>query len=221
MIDVKQWLDNGADPVKGIRLLAKYKASAILLRMYEKNPDKYAQNIKDAIIKLSGYTEQKIQLKPKTKDNSFRDQFPFLNSPTCPIELKALVTDKFSSFFAYKDLHFKLRDCTNLEECRKTAKELLVSYKENRSIYEELNFYKDNTRVLGKHPIFKQFRDIRKIREMSIKELVIKQQQLKHNIWRIQSEMKKGKKPHLDAERQESIKNKQAELAEVNRLLGE
>lgn len=162
---------------------------------------------------------------PKTSNytprDTFRSEFPFLNRADCPIELKALVTDKFSSFHAYRDLHKQLRDCTNVAECAETAKQLIDSFTENRAIWAELNYYKEHKVLLGKHPIFKHYQRVKDLRKLSVKDLVLKQIDLKHNVWRIQSEIAKGDKPHLDAERQQRLDIKQNELEEVNRLLGE
>lgn len=222
MIDVKQWLESGADPIKGLLLLEKYGATGVLLRIYQSAPEQNREKIKAALIKLSSISFDKKPIeKKKSTAGSFRIQFPFLNDPDCPIELKALVTDKFSSFYKYRDLHKQLRDCTTLDECSTKSEKLLANFIENRQIYDEFNYYKNNKTVLGKHPIFKQFENIKAIRKLSIKELVIKQQQLEHNIWRIESEIKKGNKPHLEASRKESLSVKIAELAEVKRLLGE
>ncbi len=222
MIDVKQWLESGADPIKGLLLLEKYGATGVLLRIYQSAPEQNREKIKAALIKLSSISFDKKPIeKKKSTAGSFRLQFPFLNDTDCPIELKALVTDKLSSFYKYRDLHKQLRDCTTLDECSTKSEKLLANFIENRQIYDEFNYYKNNKTVLGKHPIFKQFENIKAIRKLSIKELVIKQQQLEHNIWRIESEIKKGNKPHLEASRKESLSVKIAELAEVKRLLGE
>ena len=56
---------------------------------------------------------------------------------------------------------------------------------------------------------------------MSVKDLMKRKQQLENNIWRVQAEMKKGDKPHLDGQRRERLAAYQSELAEVNRLLDE
>lgn len=162
---------------------------------------------------------------PKTSNSTprdtFRSEFPFLNRADCPIELKALVTDKFTAFYAYRDLHKQLRDCTNVAECAETAKQLIDSFTENRAIWAELNYYKEHKVLLGKHPIFKHYQRVKDLRKMSMKDLVLKQIKLRHNIWRINSNLAKGDKPQLDAIRKEDLENKQNELAEVNRLLGE
>lgn len=144
-----------------------------------------------------------------------------MSNPDCPVELKALVTDKFSSYYLYRELHTQLFDCTNLEMCASVAGSLIENFLENRAIYAELDFYRQHKSVLGKHPVFKRFVKMKELRKKPVKDLVNRQRQLEHTIWRIESELKKGDKPHLYSERSERLKDKQAELAEISRLLTE
>jgi hypothetical protein len=157
--------------------------------------------------------------KRESEDIPFRQEFPFLDSAGCPMELKILVTDKFSSFYRYRNLHQKLVDCTNVKECADISAEIIKSYLDNRSIYAELDYFKKHHVILGKHPIFMHFNKMKSIRNLSIKDLVKRQILLEHNIWRIESELKKKDKPHLKVERQERLQQKKAELAEVKRLI--
>lgn len=218
---VQKWIDAGADPVQGIALLERVGAKPFTIRLLKANTKSNAQKIKDELCRLTG-NSQTAPLKAKSVERqSFREEFPFLNLPSCPIELQALVTRKFTSHGIYTREHAMLTDCTSLNECASRAKLVVDNFKENRAIFAELDYYKKHNALLGKHPIFKHFRKIALLREMSVKELVKLQTKLKHNIWRIESEIKKGDKKHLDAERQEQLNQKLAELAEINRLLGE
>lgn len=85
----------------------------------------------------------------------FRDRFPFLNSPDCPDVLKILVADMFTAY----DLYLKtfrelgeLPDDVELEQAFAIAKTTVENYLEDRSIWEELEYYRDNHALLGKHP---------------------------------------------------------------------
>ena len=85
----------------------------------------------------------------------FRDRFPFLNSPDCPDVLKILVADMFTAY----DLYLKtfrelgeLPDDAELEQAFGIAKTTVENYLEDRSIWEELEYYRDNHVLLGKHP---------------------------------------------------------------------
>lgn len=221
--EVLQWLQSGANTEIGIQLLEKYSGNTFLIRLVKANPVKNGKLLKDSLCKLAGVDVEPQGFAAKQPDpvkrDTFRQEFPFLDSPDCPYELKALVTDKFSSFYRYRKLHSQLFDCTTLQECAQTANELLSSYRENREIYAELNYYKQHKTVLGKHPIFKHFHRLKELKGMSLRELIKKEEKLQHNIWRIQSEIAKNDKPALLAERQQRLQLKQNELAEVQRLL--
>lgn len=220
---IQNWIDKGCDYHSGIALLKKY-GSSLQVRLIESNRAQNKYLLIYILCQLAGIDAPKVERKPKQPVENlkkFREEFPFLNTPQCPIELKALVTDKFTSFYAYRDLHRELRGCDTLDECAKVSKSLLENYIENRAIYAELEYFKLHKKVLGMHPIFKHYRRMKDLRTMSIKDLVKKQINLQHNIWRIESELKKGDKPELDAERNFRLELKKNELNEVNRLLGE
>ncbi|MDD2299343.1 MAG: hypothetical protein PHQ67_01485 [Fermentimonas sp.] len=220
--EIRNWLDSSQDPYSGINLLEKFCPDKIFIRLMKINPNKNRSRIVKKLAEIANLDFSEIKPSAKRsakKGKSFREEFPFLSSPVCPIELKALVTDKFSSFYAYRDLHEKLFDCTTAEECADTAAKLLDNYHENRMIYAELTYFKKHNSLLGKHPVFSHYRKLKEIQSLSIKELVIKQRQLQHNIWRIESEIKKGDKPHLLEERTRRLEGKKIELAEVDRLL--
>lgn len=219
--EILKWLQSGADALQGVGLLEKYATNLFLVRLVKSNPTKNSLLIKDSLCRLAKIDLTKVVNKPSREIAriGFRDEFPFLDSPTCPFELKALVTDKFTSFYRYKELHRKLSDCTSLEECYDTASELLASYRDNRAIYAELNYYKQHKLVLGKHQVFKHFNNLKQLREMSLRDLIEKERKLLHNIWRIESEIAKNDKPELLEDRKQRLDQKRNELAEVQRLL--
>ena len=135
------------------------------------------------------------------------------------MELEALASRKFTKYRAYVRLYNKLRDCSTLEQCAKVAGELVDNYIDNRLIWQELNWYQEHGSILGKHPAFAEFRRRRQLNGMPVKALVKRQQQVEMNIWRVKSEMAKGDKPHLDAQRQERLAGYEKERADILRLL--
>lgn len=159
---------------------------------------------------------------PRTSEKmKLRKEFPFLGSSDCPLELKALVTDRISSYHRYQDAWPELFKAASPEDCAAVASTIINAFIDNRRIWEELNYYQQHHRVLGHHPIFRQFSNLRRLRSMSIRELLRRERQVKGNIWRVQSEMKKGLKPELEQTRSDRLKGYQAELAEIRRLLDE
>lgn len=135
------------------------------------------------------------------------------------MELEALASRKFAKYHAYVRLHSLLRDCTDLTQCAKVAGELVDNYIDNRLIWQELTWYQEHGSLLGKHPAFAEFRRRRQLNDMSVKQLVKRQQQVEMNIWRVKNELAKGDKPHLDATRQERLAGYEKERADILRLL--
>lgn len=216
---IHQWLKAGCPLTEGLKLLETYSKNKLLVRMVKIDPAKGLALMVKELSSLAGLEADKTTASSQEKVRGFRDEFPFLNEPGCPMELRALVTDKFSSFYRYRDLHKGLSDCTTAKDCANNCRLLIDNYLENRAIYDELDYYKKHGTVLGRHHIFKHMNKMKALRKMSIKELVEKQIRLEHNIWRIESELKKQDKPHLEKERSRRLKEKMAELAEVKRLL--
>lgn len=172
-----------------------------------------------------GKTESKKEIEVRIgKDrnkHSFRNDWPFLSRPDCPPQLKALAADKISCWERYTEAHPRLSDCESLDECYQVAHTVVENYKENRQIFEELEYYKQHGSVLGQHRIFEQYKRFDELRGKKPIELFkLYTDTLPHRIWRIQSEIKKGDKPHLNGEREQRLNEVQAELAEVKRLLG-
>lgn len=135
------------------------------------------------------------------------------------MELQALATRKITAYHTYRELHQQLSGCTSLQQCAQVSGQLLDAYQDNRMIWQELEYYQKHHVILGKHPIFSEFRSRRALNKMSVKELMIRKRQVEGNIWRVKSEMAKGNKPHLDAIRQARLKGYQSELNDINRLL--
>lgn len=112
-------------------------------------------------------------------------------------------------------------DCSSVEECHQVAHQLMENFKENRVIHDELEYYKQHGAILGQHPIWKQYDRFKDLREKNVIELVrLYEKTLPHRIWRIESEIKKGDKPHLLGEREQRLGEALAELAEIKRILG-
>lgn len=222
------WLRAGANAEEGVQLLTEAGAPSLTLRLVKTNPVANRRLMIDWLCKKYGIDEDytyvataQVVLFSERKPLSFRDEFPFLNDPKCPPELEALASRKFARYHNYVNSHKKLRDCTSTEQCAKVSRELINSYLENRMIWEELNYYQQHGSILGKHPIFAAFHRRKELLTLNVKQLLIRQKRLKNNIWRVQDELAKRDKPHLELERLARLQAYQSELAEINRLLGD
>lgn len=85
----------------------------------------------------------------------------------------------------------------------------------------ELDYYKQHHTILGKHPIFNEFKQKRLLLSMSLKDMLARKKQLEMNIWRTKSLIKKGGTPELQVKRRERLKGYESEMADVIRLIGE
>lgn len=155
---------------------------------------------------------------PQNK-RGIREDYPFLNHPHCPKELKALVGDKITAYHTYTEYHPQLFGVTNNQEGFQVVKTVVEAWIENRAIHMELEYYAKHGVVLGKHPIFNELNELTEIRKLSVIELPTKAKQLEHNIWRIKSQLEKSAQKHLRVEREKRRARKERQLAEVYRLI--
>ena len=130
-----------------------------------------------------------------------------------------MASRKFTRYRAYVRLHAGLRDCSTLQQCAKVAGELVENYIDNRLIWAELDWYRQHGTILGRHPIFAEFRKRKKLNGMTVKELIRRLQQVEMNIWRVKNEMEKNDKPHLHSARRERLAGYEKERADILRLL--
>lgn len=226
--DILTWLKSGANAQEGVQLLNRAGAPSLAITMVSSNPEIYRQMMVDWLLNRFDISRDVAMVKQsasvvvyKERQKPLREDFPFLGKPNCPVELEALASRKISKYHNYVELHAQLRSCSSLDECARIARAVLDNYMENRAIWQEMHYYQEHGKVLGKHPIFHAYARRKNLLSMSIKDLMVRKQQLENNIWRVQSELKKADKPHLDAQRRERLEAYQSELAEVNRLLDE
>ena len=150
-----------------------------------------------------------------------RKRWPFLDSPDTPVELKALITQRITRWHEYSGLYQQLRGCESIEELSTACGKLLDAYIDHQAITREMDYYQKRRKVLGRHPLFRHFQQLTRLRSSSIKELLREQQKTKDNIWRVNSEIRKGDKPHLDGKRHQKLQEYDLKLQEINRLLDE
>ena len=155
------------------------------------------------------------------RQKTLRDRWPFLSEPSVPVELQALVTQRVTRYHEYTALYAQLRDCTDTDQCADVAGRLLDAYADGRQIAAELDYYQQHHRVLGRHPLLRHYQQLARLRSSSVKDLLREQQKTRDNIWRVNSEMRKGDKPHLDERRRQKLQEYELKLQEINRLLGE
>ena len=107
----------------------------------------------------------------------FRNEYPFLDNPNTPDELKALVTDKITAYKQYAGVVASILHTETQEESEEKlyelGKEALAAYEINQDIKAELDHYRDSEgRVLGDHEKIKDLRMKQDVYDMSEADLV-------------------------------------------------
>lgn len=211
-LQVNDWIIKGCDLADGISLAKSLNLPDHFISLCISDTD-FIPSLRIMICHKAGI---------KTSAGlTLREEFPFINDKSCPVELKALVTEKFSTFYRYKQLHSALFDCCSLEDCKNTAAALIDAYTDNRSVYAELDYFRNTGKVLGKHPFVKHFYTVQELRVMPIKKLIAIKSRLEFNIWRINKELAKNDKPHLTSSRKERLDISRSELLLVNNIIND
>lgn len=222
---VYNWLLGGADPEVGCRLFMDYcNPTPAIARTIQHNPSRHLQTIRTAL-----YTKANIPLstdiKPSTNKRTanytgtIRSNWPFLADVDCPPELKLLISDKITAYRNCIKHYEAITQATSIDDQLNTVRSLVTNFIENHDIYKELKHYKDHRKLLGEHPIFTQFEQIKSLRKLNTIELFKKKKNLEHAIWRNETKIKKENRPDLLHSREQKIKQLKRQLAEVDRLL--
>lgn len=222
MNEVRRWLTSGAEVNEGLRLLDTYAPNRFLSEMVRRAPVRFRERLVQALAPFSDIPHgQGGDAVPEqgNRPSKFRDQWPFLKDPACPMELKALAADKITAYENLVSLHEKLYNCITPEESYETAKNLLKNYRRNSLISAEFAYYKEHGTPLGKHPIFAHRQQLEKYRKMDIITLVAQQRRLQKCIWRIEAELRSGTRPDLASHRENRLARKKEELSTVDNLI--
>ena len=99
--------------------------------------------------------EKRYKAAPETvtKMIRFREKFTFLNSPDCPDILKILVSDMFTAYGKYKEAFARLEATPDDVSSLSTAQEaqaVVENFIANREMWDELEYYRENGKILGK-----------------------------------------------------------------------
>ena len=121
------------------------------------------------------YQELEVSEDAKT-GLKLHEEYPFLDDENTPDAMKALVTDKFAAYRNFAKNHAALVVGLDENEANEKIYELAKAAVENFSleadIKKELDFYKVQGKVLGKHPKLNTLRIEQEINELSEAELV-------------------------------------------------
>ena len=129
-----------------------------------------------------------------------RDEFPFLNDPELPNDLKVLIADKLTHYHAFVAAHKSLLATVPEEgeeprqfsddEIFSLAKKAVENFTANQDIYDELVCYKNTGKVLGKHPIFARQQKLEKLNNLSLPQIALRMSNNVNYINRATAEIK-------------------------------
>lgn len=92
------------------------------------------------------------------KGLKIRELYPFLNDDDCPDEFHTLTGKMVSAFINWKEGRKELKALIDQgvsnEELRDISKKIVENFELNLDCHDELTYYQENGKILGKHPIF-------------------------------------------------------------------
>ncbi|MDC7994457.1 hypothetical protein [Altibacter sp. HG106] len=151
-----------------------------------------------------------------------RSEFPFLEEEDCPDELKVLVADKLTAWKKFLEGREELKekvDSLSSAEIYELAEKTVKNFELNQEIYDELNYYKENKKVLGQHPIFADMMLEKKVVAYKPRELATRFSNLKNYIRRDSKKLDESKETEAQEKLQAKIDEWKAELDLVKKRL--
>ena len=134
-----------------------------------------------------------------------REKYPFLKDPTCPDELKIMVADMFTAYDTYREEYTKLDPANTQDENYNHSAVVVENYLNNRAMWEELDYYKENNTLLGKHPIFETLKLREEIHALTDIQLAGKLNNVKSSLTKSKKAIESAKNENDLAEAKERL----------------
>ena len=176
---LRDWLAGPRDMTEGAALYRRFGTNRMLKRQFAADRTPMAREmLVNEIRKLAGLSELEMQgmrrraavssgapvrstpasETPREVPESerqkirFRERFPFLGSDDCPDVLKVLVADLFTAYGRFREAFESLQKGDLQRVMASECETAVENYVENRMIFDELEYYRDNKTLLGRHP---------------------------------------------------------------------
>ena len=157
---------------------------------------------------------------------TLRQRFPFLGADDCPDKLKVLVADMLTAWDNFKAAHSELlfvgypaegKQLFTDAEIFERAKEAIENFEKNHTIWDELEYYAKENKILGVHSIFAD--DVLKetVAKMAPAKLVTRRNTLRSYV----SKENKKLKPDTDEAAAKKINKKIKEFTQELNLIVE
>lgn len=160
---------------------------------------------------------------PKT---SLHDIFPFLKDKDCPKELLIVSGQVVASWKRYQDLKLQVDaiaentlEVTEEENLRITA-ECEEEFRNNQSLYKELEHYKENKVILGAHEVLKEYAMQKEVDDMTAEQLVKFRTNAASNKSKDKTRLENAKNEAAAEKIKQRMANTELKLALVNKKLG-
>lgn len=162
----------------------------------------------------------------KANEVKFKDEFPFLYKEDCPLELKALVTDKFAAYYAFKEAHEALgeindNNAADLEKVAELAQKAVESFQTDQLIYDELVHYRDKGEILGNHPVLEAYKKQNEIDSKSFAEIIKRKGLLENYINRAKKSLENHKTEEKKRKTNTKIDEWSKELVLINKKIND
>lgn len=172
-----------------------------------------------------GSTEPE-QAAQTTEQPKLADEYPFLDDPDCPDELKILVHDKLAAYRRYKEAHEQLAKHNSgevtltEEEALHLAKTATENFAESEAMKKELDYYRENNTLLAEHPRLKRIAMEREVNAMTNEEAHNFITNSKSTISRTKSALKKAASEALKAELKAKLDERLEKVEYAKKKLG-
>lgn len=180
-------------------------------------------SVGERVTRVSSVTKVDRPPTPSTTPRgiSLRQRFPFLSSVDCPQELKILVNDMITSHLRVVSGHERLYEVAHkpADRCFEVAREVVEHYLNNRLIWKEMDYYHQNGKVLGQHPVFAQVQRERQLMEMTPEALVEIYRLLPRRINHLKDKIRHSPQSAAQGDRTRRLEMMEWELNRLKQLL--
>lgn len=156
--------------------------------------------------------EKLDKLDVKQKESiKLRDQFPFIRSSNCPRVFHLLVADLITAHENFVKQQPLLHKNASESDLKNLVANVKANYIEKKEIFEELEYYQTNQKILGKHPLFSYLKSEDDIKKLNTIDLTKKIVNLKNSINRNKRKSKTAENDQ-DKKKYEDLVSQQTNL---------
>lgn len=196
-----QYLSGRRDYWQGVELYRIYGINLMLKRRFQmaRHTPALEQLLFDELRKIAGVTASELQnlqriapavsIVPKTEPEPqkqtatpvvaeeiverirFRDRFPFLSDPSCPDALKIMVNDMLTAHENFAKAHTEMVTLDDGADASSLAETIVENYIANAEMWEEIKYYQEHGRILGKAEFFQKLSRAQELSDLTDMEL--------------------------------------------------